>query len=126
PLDVDVSAIKVPSVKIKRFDTDLFSLKNGDLKANTKMMIGKYGDFYEGFLSNVICKMGTQDTAYPREIMRFLSDADINAVYDDCKIKFHDLSDLEDKFHSVFQHYIYYFPTGKLPVPVAAFTGFHD
>ena len=126
PLQVDVSAINVPSVKIKRFDSDLFALKNGDLQANTKMMLSKYGDFYEGFLSNIICKQGSKDTAYPTEIARFLADENINAVYADCKTKYTDLSDIEEKLHAVFQHYKYYFLSNKLPVPVAAFTGFHD
>lgn len=126
PLDVDVSTINVPFVKIKRFDQDLFALKDGNLGMNTRKMLITYGDFYEGFVSTIICQGGTKDTAYPAEIKRFLSDPNINDVYSDCKAKFVDLSDIESKLHDVFKHYKFYFPTGNLPVPVAAFTGFRN
>lgn len=125
PLDVDVSSINVPAVHIKRFDLDLFNVVKGDLNTNTALMLQQYGDFYEGFLTNIVCQQGTKDTAYPREIKRFTSDPDLVAVHNDCERTFKDVSDLEEGLRDIFRHYAFYFSAKKLPVPVAAFTGFN-
>lgn len=123
PLGVDVSSINVPAVKIRRFDRAVFSLAQGDLEANTQRLLHEYGDFYEGFVRNIICRGGTKDSAYAREIKRFVTDPDLNLVYEECKKKFDNLDDIEAALRDVFRHYKYYFPPGRLPIPVAAFTG---
>jgi hypothetical protein len=125
PLRVDVSAITVPPVKIKRFDQDLFALAEGDLGAKTAAMIGRYGDFYEGYLANIVCKKGTKDSLYGRELMRYLSDQNIREVHAGVEKMYTDLGPEEEGLREAFRHYRYYFPNAALPVPVAAFTGFN-
>ncbi len=105
-LNVDVSDIKIPDVKIHRYDLDLFNVPLADLENGLRSIQHQYYFFLGTDLKNSI-KLAEMK-AYllnPRNI-------DFQKAV---KIKYKDLSKPEKDFAELFRHYKYYFPDRKIP-----------
>lgn len=125
PLEVDVSDVKIEPVKIQRFDRDFFDLSAATISSGLPELQKKYPEFTELFLRNILCPSGIQDSACAPEIIRFVSDADMRAAYEECQKVFPDLSDIESRLTDVFTYYKYYFPEKKIPSIIAMMSGFN-
>ena len=123
-LDVDVSAIQVPDVKIERFDRDFFSLNEGNVMQEFPELQKKYPGFADLFVRNILCPGGGKDTCL-QEVVRFVADKDMRGAYDACQKEFPDLNTIEIKFTDAFRHYNYYFPKAKTPNVIAMMSGFN-
>ncbi|TAL57901.1 MAG: gliding motility lipoprotein GldB [Bacteroidetes bacterium] len=124
-LEVDVSDIQVPEVYVSRFDRDFFALNAGNISRSLPEMQEKYPGFTDLFVKNILCPRGITDSACIPEIIRFVTDKDMRAAYDDCQKVFPDLNQTEQKLTDVFRHYNYYYPNAKLPHVVAMMSGFN-
>ena len=128
-LDVDVSAISVPEVRIMRFDKAFFALDTARLSQSLQHLHVEYGDFADGYVNNIICSRAPDSLSCNYAIIDFLYNRNIGMrdVYLECSKVFPDsLSDLEDQLTDAFKHFRYYFPDKKLPHAVyATMTGFN-
>ena len=124
-LKVDVSHIKVESVKIERFDQDFFTLNADNIVAKLPELQKKYYGFTELFVRNLLCHNGIQDSACIPEITKFVNDKDMHDAYMNCQNVFSDIAPVESELTETFRHHQYYFPGQKLPKVLASMSGFN-
>ena len=105
-LNIDISKVNIPQVRIHRYDQDLFKIKINDLKSGLLAIQSKYPYFLGTDLNDTVklAEMRTYLTN-PRNI-------DFNNFSDE---KFKDLSVIEVELTNAFRHYQYYFPNATLP-----------
>ncbi|MBI3512360.1 MAG: hypothetical protein HY064_16990 [Bacteroidetes bacterium] len=115
-LDVDVSAIKVPPVKIIRYEKEFFSLDTAHLQTGLAALHNKYGVFSDGFINNVIYRSGPDSVDHDKDLRFFLSDYAYRDLYKQTNELFKNgFSDLESQLTDAFAHFKYHFPKRKLP-----------
>lgn len=124
-LDVDVSGVQVEEVNVQRFDRDFFALNADNIAMSLPALRSKYPGFSELFIQNILCQRGITDSSCVPEIIRFITDKDMRAAYEDCQKEFPDLDQIEEQLTDVFRHYSYYYPQGKRPRVVAMMSGFN-
>ena len=125
PLDIDVSKISVPPVKIDRMEKDIFSMKPDSINEYTRKMLNKYGIFYTNFVTGFINDAGIVDSSYAIALKHFITDRDMRNTYDSCEKEYADLSFLENGLTDAFKHFRYYFPNESLPRVVTDMSGYN-
>jgi hypothetical protein len=121
PLDVDVSAISVPEVKVLRYEQDLFSIDTTKMAASVAALHAKYGDFSRGFINNLICRQVPDSIMCTIAIQNFVFSPAVGyrAIYDETqKIFPGDMAWLEEDIEGAYKHFRYYFPKRELPKAV--------
>lgn len=124
-LDVDVSDINIPDVKIDRLEQDIFNIDTTDLKTSTEKLRAQYGHFYSSFITRIINTGGMRDSSYEVRMKQFISDRDMRETYDDCQKIFPNTNFLDKQITGLFKHFIYYFPNKKLPKTITMISGFN-
>lgn len=114
--DVDLGAVKMEPVKIKRLDKDIFGTPPDSFRAVQPAMKAKYGNFYITFILNVINHGEEKDSVY-KALKLFVLDKDIhevnrmvNGVYTDAE-----MSRLEEDLTRSFSYFKYHFPSAEMP-----------
>jgi hypothetical protein len=125
PLDIDVSKVNVPPVKIDRLEKDMFTMPADSINSYTPIMMKKYGSFYSNLVTSFINDAGIRDSTYAQSLRRFIKDKDMRHTYDTCEKEYPDMSFLETGLTDAFKHYKYYFPDSSLPRVVTVITGFN-
>ncbi len=125
PLNIDVSAIKTPPVKIDRLERDMFSMPPDSIAACTPALEQKYGPFYARLVMGFINDGGLRDSGYATGLKHFITDKDMRNAYRDCEKDYPELSFLENGFDDAFKHYKYYFPDSALPRVITIMSGFN-
>lgn len=124
-MDVDVSGVSVPDVKIARLEKDLFTMDPAAVDARTQELLERYGEFYVSFVTQIINNGGLKDTSYNDNLARFISDKDMREAYGECMKAYPDLGEIEEQITDVFRHYKYYFPERKTPEVFTYMSGFN-
>jgi hypothetical protein len=128
-LDVDVSAISVPQVRIMRFDKAFFALDTAHMSRSLQHLHVEYGDFADGYVNNIICRNESDSLRCNYAIIDFLYNRAIGMrdVYLECSKVFPDsLPELESQLTDAYRHFRYYFPDKKLPHAIyTTMTGFN-
>lgn len=129
PLDVDVSAISVPQVKVRRYDKAFFSLDTSQMARSIDHLHVQFGNFSDGYINNIICRNSPTDEDCNYAIRDFLYNRAVGMreVYEECNKVFPgDFSALENQLTDAFKHFRYYFPKRPLPKSVnTTMTGFN-
>ncbi|WP_282126493.1 gliding motility lipoprotein GldB [Marinifilum flexuosum] len=118
----NVSHISV-DLKIKRFDKDLFVLKETQDFAQFKT---EYSDFLSLFSYKVIGLGNPDDPNYMDYLNKFLEDSTMNVVAQKVAEVFPDLSKDEKELEQAFKYLKYYFPKRKVPDVYAQISGFNQ
>lgn len=122
----DVSDIKV-SIKLQRFDDDLFQLKGGDFIKQQDLMSQKYGPFYNFYVNQFIVgprPAGDTLNITIDAIQKFLNDDYIKRIQDSINVHFADVSDVEMELNSAIRYCKYYFPEIQIPQVIGVNSGF--
>lgn len=125
PLNIDVSHINVPPVKVERMERDMFAMPPDSVNEYTRKMMKKYGLFYNNFVTGFINDGGIVDSSYAIALKHFISDRDMRNTYDSCEKAYPDLSFLENGLKDAFKHFRYYFPEKSLPKVVTVMSGYN-
>jgi len=125
PLDIDVSKVSVPPVKIDRLERDMFAMPPDSINQYTHKMLNKYGKFYTDFVTGFLNDGGIMDSTYAAGLKRFITNRDMRDTYDSCEKTYPDLSFLEGGLSDAFQHFRYYFPDKPLPRVITTMSGYN-
>src|SRR6185436_16276652 len=119
-LDVDVSAITVPQVKIGHYEKDFFAIDTNKMTASLSHLKDRYGEFSAGFINNIICFQARDSFGCDLAIRDFLLDKDMRDVNEECGKLFdaNHYSQMETEITDAFKHFKYYFPKRKLPTAI--------
>jgi len=124
-LDIDVSKVSIPPVKIDRLERDMFTMPADSINKYTPIMIKKYGPFYSNLVTSFINDGGILDSTYAQSLRHFIKDKDMRHTYDSCEIEYPNMTFLESGLTDAFKHFKYYFPDSSLPRVVTVMTGFN-
>ena len=127
-LDIDTSVVSMEPIVFKRLDKDIFALNPQNVEQKTAEMQKTYGIFYNRFITAIINNGGVIDSLYTQSLLRFVSDKDMNAAYNDLKktISDNDIGLLEDNLTEVVKRYKVFFPQRKTPQQFVTFmSGFN-
>jgi len=105
------------SLKIQRFEKDLFTCDTIAYQACFAALEEKYPHFYPLYINNLLAIRTPRDTGklYEMNLRNFIANANLRALYDTVMLKYPDVSSLERDFTTAFKYYKYYFP--QRPVP---------
>lgn len=106
PLDVDVSKINLPDVKIHRYDVDLFKVNPAQLRQELESLKPAYRFFLGTDLS---------DPAKLAELNDYLENQRNRAFQAAADSQYKNIGSLERYLTMAFQHYLFYFPGSKIP-----------
>lgn len=123
----EVPAEKKPelSLKIERFDKDLFELKAYKESPPIAPLKRNYPVFFDVFTKNVINIGDSSNPQLSRLLLDFLNDPEINRITEEVGLKVPDLSLDETVLSDAFKNYKYFFPEKKIPRLVAVISGFN-
>ncbi len=114
----DVSHVQV-DVKIKRFEQDLFSLDTNNveigMERQVNMLKQKYPDFMEVFTKRLIADPGFPDKADSEMLREFITQSELQHLYDTCMIVYDDIGSIEEELKQAFRYLKYYFPEKPIP-----------
>jgi len=102
-------------MKIKRLESDLFSLDLDSISAKIPLFYDNYGDFFDLYNTRVINIGGSGLVTYPQYLTVFLTDYLNNEVYRATMETYPDLTELERQLSEAFSHYNYFFPDRQIP-----------
>jgi hypothetical protein len=119
----DVSDIQV-SVRMQRFETDLFALDTNNIGAGMTQLEQKYPVFLPFFLTQVLRDPTNPGETPEQALSGFLKAPQVQKLYDSCRTKYTDLAWLERDLTQMFRYYAYYFPKRKTPTVVTTITEF--
>ncbi len=106
---------KAFSLKINRFDKDLFALKLDSGKMNVSAMAQQYPDFFYLFTQRIINIGDSSNQQLPKLLQGFLNDQYINEMYNEVNHSFPDLNQYNQALTQAFKGYHYFFPQAKVP-----------
>lgn len=120
--DADISGISMQPVQILRLDEDVFSTNPDSFKTVSKKMIGKYGNFYNSFIFNIVNHGVEHDSVY-KALKLFVTDPDINAVHKTVAQIFtqQETKKLEEEFTESFKYFKHHFPKAEMPKQYVSF-----
>jgi hypothetical protein len=121
---VNTSDIKV-DIKIKRLETDLFTLNPGGIKEKIPALQVKYNGFLK-FFGYVINIGEINDSTWNEGFVKFCTDKVNNEVFASTMKVYPDIKNLEKDLADAFRHYRYYFPLKKIPGIFTCITGFNN
>jgi hypothetical protein len=105
-LNVDVSNIDLPVVKIHRYDLDLFNVKHDRLQEELESLKPVYRFFLDTDLG---------DPAKLADLTAYLENPRNMAFQKAVAAKYSDLEWLERDLTNAFSHYLYYYPGKRIP-----------
>jgi hypothetical protein len=121
---IHTSGINV-EIKIKRLETDLFTLNPSGIKEKIPALMEKYDGFlrYFGYVINI---GEITDSVWAEGLVKFCTDKLNNEVYASTIQKYPDLKEIEDQLTEAFRHFRYYFPEKKIPGVFTCIAGFNN
>ena len=125
PLDVDISGIEL-SVKLERFDRELFEMDQDTMEIAIGALYQKYGDFFDVFNVHVISIGQASSRRYSSYLSMFLNDPTNREVYEYTKQVFASTDELESQLSDGFRHYSYHYPDSLPPRVVAYVSRFNQ
>lgn len=105
-LNVDVSGISLPEIKIHRYEEQLFRIDPSKLHPELEKLKPEFRFFLETDLS---------DSGKLIEMKAYLENPRNLDFLREVKTRFRELTFLEDGLTDAFRHYKYYFPSAKVP-----------
>ncbi len=124
-LDVDVSNIIIPEVKINRLEKDIFTIDTSNINTSSEKLLAKYGHFYSSYITRIVNNGGLHDSSYITRMKQFISDRDMREAYADCQKTYPTTDFLSEQLTELFKHFNYYFPNKKLPKTITMMSGFN-
>jgi hypothetical protein len=124
-LDIDVSDISIPEVRIKRLEQDIFLMDTTNIENETKKLQAKYGNFYSIFISSIINNGDLRDASYAYRLKQFIYDRDMRETFETVNKIYPSTDSLKEQFGDLFRHFRYYFPDKKLPVVTTMISGYN-
>jgi len=122
--DIDISQSNIQP-EFSRFDVDLFSIPHDSIWDQIYSLEKKYGRFLSVYNNHVIRIGGTNQLDYDQKLIYFLTDPDIENVYNDVQRLFTPLP-FQDQLTDAFKRYHYYFPTRDIPAIYTHISGFNQ
>lgn len=122
PLEIDTSAIEL-SLKINRFEKELFENKNNLDAATINKLAKSYHPFFDDFTQEIINIGTVQHPNFAYQLNAFVNDNYVAEIYAEVEKQYTDFSPFEKELTEAFKHYKHYFPEKKTPQIITYLSG---
>ncbi len=121
----DISNIQV-QLEIDRFEKDLFAADSSNFTQRFDQLKAKYSDFYSLFVEELMAFGNTKDSekSYRKDLLGFVTNKDIQSLYDSTMYQFPDLSTQEKEIATAFRYYKHYYPNASIPKVISHISAF--
>ncbi|UKJ07317.1 gliding motility lipoprotein GldB [Solitalea lacus] len=119
----DVSNINL-TIKINRFENDLFNLDTTNIAQSAAQLRKKYPDFYSVYFRNILRSNDPNDPNNLQLIQMIRNNHDFKLLKHDVDSVYPQLQNVEEQFTDAFKYYKYYFPKGNVPQLVSYIADF--
>jgi hypothetical protein len=118
----DVSNVEV-KLQTKHFERDFFSIDTNQLIPSLQQLNGKYPEFLQDYIQNILGLQGRIDTGthVQNGLKSFI--ATYKPVFDSAEKKFRDFDKIQNDVKRGLQFVKYYFPAYKTPESIITFVG---
>lgn len=116
----DLSKINL-TIKINRFDSDLYAGKNKNLLTVDNSLQNKYGQFYNDFLFRMV---GNQSMSSKDILNGLYTDTAFTILNNEVDSIYPNLKQKEIEFTETFKYIKYYYPKVKIPKFISFLSGF--
>jgi len=124
-LDVDISDVDL-SIKLERFDRDLFEMGQDTMDGTISAMYRQYDDFFDVFNVHVISIGQASSRRYSSYLSMFINDPTNREVYEYADQIYTNTTELEAELSNGFRHYLYHYPDSIPPRVVAYVSRFNQ
>ncbi|MBA3664863.1 MAG: hypothetical protein H0W61_11745 [Bacteroidetes bacterium] len=116
-LDVDLSKVNVPPLKVLRLEEDLFTIEAENFDSASERLRARYGNFLEHYLSSFLNRGGSRDSLYKPAVLHFTSDKDTRNCYSQVKKLFNQpqVDAIASQANDCVKRFKYHFPKRKIP-----------
>jgi gliding motility-associated lipoprotein GldB len=121
----DTSNITV-TLKILRFDQDLFNTDVEKVKDSIPFFEKKYGEFFNAYNFKIVNLGNYKNPAYPELLQNFLTDFTMRDVYKSVEKTYPNLDTIKAELTNAFKNIRYYFPSITVPVVITYISGFNQ
>lgn len=116
----DVSHINL-SVKIERFDHDLYHGRTKSVQETNAFLAKKYGSFYDDFITQMVGNSSITGVEVLKNLYKGKAYEDLNHEVDSV---YPNLNDVENELSETFKYVKYYYPKVKIPRFISFLSGF--
>jgi len=124
-LDVNISDVDL-TIKLERFDRDLFEMDQDTMDGAISAMYGQYDDFFDVFNVHVISIGQASSRRYSSYLSMFINDPTNREVYEYTRGIYSNTTELEAELTDGFRHYLYHYPDSLPPRIVAYVSRFNQ
>jgi hypothetical protein len=113
-------------IEVRRFDRDLFAIRNDSLENEIAMIRASYEGFLDLFSEGII-GIGNPDAPdYPDYLLSFLTDNMVQDTYHEVQQIFANIEWLNSQLTNAFKRYSYYLPEKQVPKVYGFISGFNN
>lgn len=116
----DVSHIKL-SVKVQRFDQDLFAIDTANLSVGIANLLEKHPLMMEIYPER-IQSGNPEENTLEKVIGGFIKHPQVRRLNDTCQVVYKDMMDIDKEFTQAFKYFKYYFPNRNIPKVTSCIT----
>ncbi len=113
------------SLKIERFEQDVFNTDPNNISGGIALLRKKYGSFFNDFAVNILSLASADTIEFNQTFLSFTQDRDMKDVNKLILKKYPDLADLESDLAGAFTYYKHYYPDSLIPRVVSMNSGFN-
>jgi uncharacterized protein YjaZ len=124
--DIDVPNTTV-NIEFKRMDKALFSANRTqkEIIATHFSLLEEYPETYQLFVEQMLMEGNVYDTLTAARMASFVSNKDMNDVYNAIQNSFPNNAFFEEEFTTAFKYYTHYFPNENIPNIVGYYSNFN-
>jgi len=119
----DISGIEV-DINIQRFEKDLFAIDSSNYQGQLAQLQQKYPNFYSLYTDELLSLRTNPKMSKEEQLLFFVKNKDIKALYDSCQFKYNDFNSLEQSYSTAFKYFKYHFPNRKIPTIITHISEF--
>jgi len=112
--DVDISDLDL-TVKVNRFEHDLFSIPVDSMQTSVLTLHKKYGLFLDAYSNQVINIGGINESEFTSKLKEFMYYCRSNDILTEVNSVFPTFDSLNNELTQAFKYYKYYFPKKTIP-----------
>ncbi len=119
----DISAIEL-DLEIQRFEKALFSIDTTQYVQEFEQLKKDFPDFMEAYVEQVMGFGALTNNAYQNLLLKFITNKDIQQLYDSTLHHFPDIKEAEQELNTAFRYFKHYFPNQPIPKVVSHISAF--
>lgn len=124
--DVKTETKKPITIKVDRFEQDLFSINVDSIPNYIPQLKNKYGEFFDLFNFKIVNLGSSDDKRYPEALKRFITDYYMNLNYRKVMEVYPNLNGLNNDLSKAFTLFHEKFPDRKIPRIITCISGWNQ